>query len=161
MISNISFSFNYKDKTKTKKITNYNKYEIVEEELKGVVFIDINGDYYIKVNTINFPIKSECYNINKSKNVYHRLYNGRLLYIRTDTEKELSNHWWIPFAPGCNVSGNIVKNRLGKTFFDIKKIWTNVHDEIATSAYKFYIDNIEEINKNVRIKINNELNGIK
>lgn len=161
MISNISFSFNYKDKTKTRKITNYDRYEIVEQELEGIVFIDINGNYSIKVNSITFPIKPECYNISKKKNIYHRLYNGRLLYTRYDTKKELNKCWWIPFAPGCSVIGNIVKNRLDKKFFDIKKIWTDIHNEIAIQAYKFYINNIEEINNNVRIKITNELNGIK
>lgn len=161
MLGQISFSFAYKDKTKNKIIKSSNKYEIVEEDIEGIVVIDLNANYSVKVNNITFNIVPECFKIKKKKNIYHKLYNGRLLYIRLDTNRKLNEAYWCPFAPGCIVNGNIVKDKINKLYFRIKDIYTDNFNESANEALKFYIDNIEEINKNMRIKIMEEINGIK
>lgn len=161
MLGKISFSFASKDKTKNKIIKSSNKYKIVEEDVEGVIVIDLNANYGVKINNITFEIVPECFAIKKKKNVYHKLYNGRLLYIRLDTNKKLNEAYWCPFAPGCIVNGNIVKNRIDKLYFKIKDIHTDNLNESANEAFKFYIDNIDEINKNMRIKITEEINAIK
>ena len=161
MLGQISFSFSHKYKTKNVVNKNYKDYEVIEKDVIGVVFIDINANYSVKVNNFKFDIKPECFEIKKQKNLYHKLYNGRLLYIRYDTNKKLSSAYWCPFAPGCSVIGNIVRNKLNKTYFQIKTIWNDNTNNDAIDAFKFYIDNIEEINKNMKIKIMEEINGIK
>lgn len=161
MLGQISFSFTHKDKTKNRTIKSSNKYEIVEENLEGVVVIDLNANYGVKINNITFNIAPECFSIKKKKNVYHKLYNGRLLYIRLDTNKKLNEVYWCPFAPGCIVNGNIVKDKIGKLYFKIKDVHIDILDEVSNEAFRFYIDNINEINKNMSIKIMNEIDGTK
>lgn len=150
-------SFNFvaikkKDKAKAKSSKN----EIITRKVSGVVFINLNGDYYVKVANEDYNITPESYSVKGKQIIYRRGYDlpTNLVYVRTlDNLIELNPLFWTPFGAGCIVYGDTIVNKLinSKTFV-VKKIEVDYSDEIAHEARLFYKEHYKEINDNIKKK---------
>lgn len=147
-----SFSFTVAPKAKKKRATNTNtfKTEILKKNIIGIVWIDINAKYSVKVDDNTYKIHPKCFSCKGKRNIYLQEHTekGRVCYIRdADSRVERNTCNFLPFAPGCIVSGNIVySNLLDITYFDIKKVDYNYSSREAHNALAFYRKHQEEIN---------------
>lgn len=150
----VTFSFNI---THNNKENNSNKqrnlFTIIKKHIIGIVHINIDGCYYINVNNETIPIFYKCYTNIKQNKLYSRelLDNKRLCVIKN--KKSLSTfktNKYLPFAPGCIVEGNIIKdNKTNTLFFDIKKIKTEYENKEAKEAFLFWKNNYDKIKNNI------------
>ena len=145
-----NFSFTQKKVSKRKTSNDNDKYEVVEKNIIGVVFIDINANYYVKVNSSHYNIDNDCYSCKGEDRVYVQGYDDkhRVCIIRNvDEYFECNPNLYLPFAPGCVVSGNIVINRYSKAkVFYIKKVWIDLDNDDSHEALLFYKEHYKEIN---------------
>lgn len=151
-----NFSFIKKDTNKRKTNKNNKEYEVLKQNVIGVVNVTINAIHQINVDGNIYNIKHSCYSC-KGKDTVYRIGHNEvrpLQYIRVKGEyKELDNLCWLPFAVGCIVKGNIVRNTIFNiTLFDIKKVWLDYDNEEAYNAWKFYKEHLNEINNVIKTK---------
>ncbi len=150
------FSLVKKESNNRKTSNNINKYEVVEKNVMGVVHIDINANYYVKINNRYYNINSECYSCKGKNMIYAQGYDDkhRVCIIRSPGEYTECNHnLYLPFAPGCIVSGDIIKQNGTKVFL-IKKVWTDLLDNDSHEALNFYREHYKEINQIIKKKRN-------
>lgn len=144
------FSLVRKETNKRKTSNNTNKYEVIEKNILGVICIDINANYYVKVDNKCYNINSECYSCKGKNIIYAQGVNDkrRICIIRNSGEYLECNHnLYLPFAPGCIVSGDIIINHpLTAKIFNIKKIWIDLDNDVAHEALAFYKEHYKEIN---------------
>lgn len=141
-----------KKQTAKKRGNNTTSYNVVVKAVNGIVWINVEADYFVDVEGKLYKIHKDNYSCKGKDKVYHQCQlNNRVCYIRTkDNLVECSKHW-LPFAPGCIVFGNIV--RIGFTeYFDIKKIWTDPDNSAAHDAIDFYNKHLNEIKVNYKNK---------
>lgn len=150
-------SFNFvavKKESKTKSKLSNN--EIITRKVKGVIFINLNGDYYVKVGKEDYNITPESYSVKSKQIIYRRGYDlpTNLVYVRTvDNCIEQNPLYWTPFGVGSIVKGNAIINKNDNTkTFVIDKIETDYTDEIAHEARLFYREHYKEINDNIKKK---------
>lgn len=146
------FSIITKKKDKVKKESN-----IIKKDTIGVIFIDINGIYSVKVDNDFYPINPNNYTCKGKMIVYSQELTEsfrRLIYIRTeDSCVKLPRNAYLPFTVGCSVLGNIIKNIFNKLpIFDIKRVIIDDDKEDAKEAIKFYKLNYDIIQRNRKIK---------
>lgn len=151
-----NFSFIKKDYNKRKANKNNKEYEVLRQNVIGVVNVTINAIHQVSVDGNIYNIKHSCYSC-KGKDVVYRIGHNEfrpLQYIRFKGEyKELDNLCWLPFAVGCIVKGNIVRNTIFNIdLFDIKKVWLDYDNEEAHNALKFYREHLNEINDVIKTK---------
>lgn len=144
------FSLVKKEVNKRKTSNNTNKYEVVEKNVVGIVWIDINANYYIKIGNKFYNINADCYSCKGRDIVYAQGFDDkrRVCIIRNPGEYIECNHnLYLPFAPGCIVSGDIIINHpLTSKIFNIKKIWIELNNNDAHEALAFYKEHYKEIN---------------
>lgn len=144
------FSVVKKESNKRKTSNNIKKYEVVEKDVVGIVWIDINANYYVKINDKHYNIDTECYSCKGKDKVYAQGIDNkqRICIIRNiDEYVECNPNLYLPFASGCIVSGNIIINRFSNSkVFYIKKTWTNFDNDDAHEALSFYKEHYKEIN---------------
>lgn len=144
------FSLVKKESNKRKTSNNIKKYEVVEKDVVGIVWIDINANYYVKINDKHHNIDTECYSCKGKDKVYAQGIDDkrRICIIRNIDEYVKCNpNLYLPFAPGCIVSGNIIINRFSNSkVFYIKKTWINLDNDDAHEALAFYKEHYKEIN---------------
>lgn len=144
------FSLVKKESNKRKTSNNIKKYEVVEKDVVGIVWIDINANYYVKINDKRYNIDTECYSCKGKDKVYAQGIDDkrRICIIRNiDEYVECNPNLYLPFAPGCIVSGNIIINRFSNSkVFYIKKTWINLDNDDAHEALAFYKEHYKEIN---------------
>ena len=145
-----NFSIVKNESNKRKTYNNTKKYEVVKKDVIGVVWIDINANYYIKVNNKFYNINSECYSCKGKDMIYAQGYDdkNRICIIRNPEKCTECNHnLYLPFAPGCIVSGDIIiNNPLTDKIFNIKKVWIDINNDDAHEALAFYKEHYKEIN---------------
>lgn len=149
------FNFNFNIKEKPKNIKS-EKHKILEENIEGVVNVELNGTFYITdLENNRFEIYPKNYNCKGISKVYPLLIdnktNSRICYIRNENKQELIHKAYLPFAPGLCVKGNIIEE-YGSKYFNIKEIFINNGIENARNAFKFYKENYKEIIKNIKSK---------
>lgn len=158
-----SFSFTLAKKPAGKRKTSVrtNEYEVVDTNVVGVVWIDINANYFVHTEEHTYPIKKECYSCKGKSRVYrHGCYDmNRVSYIRlSDNLNECNHTYYIPFAVGCIVSGSIHRNKsTNKLSFNIRKCWIDYDNEDAHKALEFYRQHLNEINDAI---VEGKYNGI-
>lgn len=145
-----NFSIVKNESNKRKTYNNTKKYEVVKKDVVGVVWIDINANYYIKVNNKFYNINSECYSCKGKDMIYAQGYDdkNRICIIRSPEKCIECNHnLYLPFAPGCIVSGDIIiNNPLTAKIFNIKEVWIDINNDDAHEALAFYKEHYKEIN---------------
>jgi hypothetical protein len=150
--------FSFSSVTSTRKNNTTPAIKILKSKVVGVVFIDLEGNYYINVDGNKHPINISNYSCIGKDPVYAKapyidnkrlsIYKGR----KDKNSKDLS-YGYLPFAPGCIVTGNIIANALFQETFDIKKVTRDRNYPLTKEAYLFWINNWDTICKN-----NEELN---
>lgn len=120
----------------------------IRVDVRGIVVIDLNGIYTVKVDNDNYPISSKNFSCKGKMVVYSQTLtklSGRLVYIRTeDNAVELPKNAYLPFCVGALVSGNIIVGNI----FDIKKVAIDNKNPDAIEAMRFYRNNYEIIQEN-------------
>ena len=136
-------------KKKEKQTTKSNsRFEVVERNLIGIVFITLTADYKVHVDNNKYDIKEECYTCKGYTRIYtHHNLKERICYIRNKDDLEDRNiSYWLPFIEGCSVKGDIIRDKiLNKKVFLIKEIYEDYRNPIACTARKFYFENAKEI----------------
>lgn len=150
----IKFSFSATPKKSSRKsISNKANIEILEKNIKGSVFIDIDSICYVIVNDVKYIIKKECYLCKNKERVFRLGCNTpkKICCDRVNApKKELDNLYWIPFFAGSVVEGNIIINKsINVKYFDIKKYNIKEFNKTADNAYKFYKEHYQDINNNL------------
>lgn len=150
-----------KPKTKAKKAHNNRLYEVEVKGAIGIVNITIDATYYVVVNGYKYSILSECYSCKGIASIYRQAGDKdmrKMRYIRLiDKYEECNPLYWLPFAAGCKVKGDIVLHKVTKAkMFKITKCWNDPYDLDAHNACEFYRKNFETINK---IIIERQING--
>ena len=143
------FKVTIKKERIVKKNNTDNKYSIIQKNLDGIVHIDIEANYYVKIFDKTYPIISENYDCKDIPEVYAQCLdeNGhRMLWIRTNVNPQSLPKQYLPFAPGIKVVGHIVLNNYTKQkMFKIKKICYDEHTNEGYDALKFYQNNYDII----------------
>lgn len=125
------------------------RFEVVERNLIGVVFITLTADYEVQVAGNRYDIKEECYTCKGYARIYTHSHNlkERICYIRN--QDDLGNRntlHWLPFIEGCSVKGNIIRDKvLNKKVFLIKEIYEDYSNPVAHAARQFYRENDKKI----------------
>ena len=125
------------------------RFEVVERNLIGVVFITLTADYEVQVAGNRYDIKEECYTCKDYARIYTHSHNLKewICYIRN--QDDLGNRnilHWLPFIEGCSVKGNIIRDKvLNKKVFLIKEIYEDYSNPVAHAARQFYRENAKEI----------------
>ena len=148
-----NFSVSKKETVKKKSSDNSKLYETVENNVKGVVFIDIEGLYTVRYNGKDYNLTENSYNCKNHYIIYRRGYlddnNKNSCIIREDNKSIEAKHInYLPFAPGCIVIGNIIQNGF-KTLFEFSKVCFGEGNSDSTEARQFYIANSKTINKKI------------
>lgn len=131
--------------------------EVLVKNLTGIVFIDINGDYSVKVNGNNYNIHKDCYNTQGVSKIYlQRLSKDgyREIFVRPlDFAPKTDEKHYLPFTVGCEVCGKLIKNKItSEVYFYINEV-NMIHNDIeAKQALQFYKDNYDTIQKNRELK---------
>lgn len=138
-----------------------NRLSILEKDKQGVIFIDIEGNYSVKVNNKFYNINPKNYNTQDVETIYlQRLSKDghREAYVRSlDFAPKVDEKHYLPFTVGCEVDGNIVKNNLtNNIYFDIKNVIMHSSDPDSKAAIKFYKENYETIQNNRGLRWINE-----
>lgn len=158
-----TFNFSLpKKETKGRKASNHsNRFEVIEKNIVGIVWINKSAVYTVKVdNNINYEIHPKCYCCKGKDRVYACKLDDRrrVCIIRNVNDyKECNHNHYLPFAPGCVVSGDIVINGFIKQFY-IKKCWIELENDNAHNALMYYRQNYDTICSAFE---NNKLNAIK
>lgn len=138
-----------KKKTKERKTShNTNKYEVVTKNIIGVVWIDEFSNYTVKVSdAYRYEIHPDCYSCKGKDRIYLRKLddNRRICIIRNaDAYSDCNRNCYLPFAPGCIVSGDIVVKGFTKQFY-IRKCWIELDNDDAHAALVYYRKNYNTI----------------
>lgn len=149
-----------KKETKARKTSNnIKRTKVVEENIIGIVWIDINANFTVKVNnSIDYKIHADCYSCKGKDRIYTRELdnNRRCCIIRSINDYgECNPNYYLPFAPGCVVSGDIVIIGFIKYFY-IKKCWVELYNNNAHDALAYYRENYDTI---LSVIENNKING--
>lgn len=132
-----------------------NKSKILEKDVSGIVWIDKAGQYYVLVdNSAKYDIDENCYSCKNEAVIYAKFLDSkgnRIRIIRSDNFEECSKKFYLPFAPGCAVKGNIIIKNNKKVFY-IKEVLHNTYNNHTAEALNFYRDNYEEIKKIIMSK---------
>lgn len=155
-----TFNFSLpKKKAKERKTSNNSKiFEVIEKNVIGIVWCDEFANFTVRVckNSI-YDIHSDCYSCKGKERIYSRNLdkNQRVCIIRNSDDYSACNpNCYLPFAPGCVVSGNIIINGFTKQFY-IKKCWIELNNDDAHDALVYYRNNYNTI---CSILENNKLN---
>lgn len=143
-------------KVKDKKLVD-NKVKILKKNVYGVIFIDIDGNYSVKVDNTYHKIKPKCFKTQGVEKLYlqrlskggHREIVARPLDLCYKTDEK----HYLPFNVGCEVLGNIEENNITKNvFFNIFKVEQYSSNPDCKIALKFYRENYETIQNNRGLK---------
>ena len=155
-MSTFKFNFSAFGKPKIKNSRNGNGKKLIERNIFGVIFITIEGDYYVVTNIGNFPLTIESYDL-KGKNVYFtmELFNGKFQEIIQLKKADRNYKKYLPFCVGSIVKGNIYEifktNRFNISrvleLSDINSTEYEYYRTTVRNAKNFFKNNYEEIIK--------------
>lgn len=155
-MAGFKFNFSSFGKPKVKKTSSDINRKLIERNVKGVIGITLDADYYVQVENKQYTLTIESYDL-KGKNVYYckELQNNKILEIISLTKQKRNQAKYLPFGVGCVVKGNIY-NIFGKHRFNITKIieFSELSQEdynnfisISHNCKEFFKNNYEEIKK--------------
>lgn len=136
------FNFSTFGKPKVKSSGSLPRREVIQQNVIGVIGIDINGNYYVDIKNSNYPLTIESYDL-KGKNVYYSrtLQNRKTLEIISLSKRSRNNKQYLPFAVGSIVTGTIYKI-LNTERFNIRRVLEL--SEIPDVEYNYYKSKIHK-----------------
>lgn len=153
-----TFNFSVVKKQNNREHKPAKQYTTLKKEVTGVVWINIDGKFFVNVNETVVPILKECYSTKGKTYIFSRKLdtNGkRLCIVRIKNESTTLFDEYLPFCPGCIVTGDLLLNPYGITLFNIKKVHLEYENSEAKSAFLYWKKNYDEIERNRK-----KLNGI-
>lgn len=131
---------------------------VIADKVQGVVVIDENGKYFVISNGEKYNLTYDSYNTKGKRKVWLRTldkYQHKVCIIRDGKDAiPLKREFYVPFAPGHIVYGQIVKfDSVGKQFKIIR-----CTDIIYPDTVEIY-DNMRKFNDKVK-KGEIVLNGV-
>ena len=153
-MSDFKFNFSKFGKPKVKISRNLPRREVIQQNIIGVIGINLDATYYVDINGQKYTLTLESYDL-KGKNVYYArvLQKNKTLKIIRLTKQVRNNKQYLPFAIGSIVKGDTYKI-LGIERFNIKKILElkevpedtiNYFKTQVNKHKRFFKDNYEEI----------------
>lgn len=138
--------------------------KVIKHDIKGIVNINIDGDYFVKDSDMNiYNINLDNFRCKGHEFVYlqdlSKFPKGLIVGRLIENRQNLCEDLYLPFAPGCVVEGNIIStNNSFDKVFDIKRIYRVFDNEQAHIARDFWVKNFDKIkeNKLKKLIINNE-----
>lgn len=150
-------------KNKLDKIKDSNKNKIISKDIKGIIWIDIKGEYNVVIEQNNksfrYSIHPSCYSCTGHNIIYKYgvPFNDIFVYIRNNNCYNQNLKQFLPFAPGCIVIGDLVKVSFNiNPVFIIKECWRELNNRDSHDAIIFYKEHIDIINKNIKEREINE-----
>lgn len=149
-MSNLSFNFNLVPVTRKRSNSNSNRVSTSVKRLLGVIWIDKEAKYYVKIHNVDGSYKD--YELSKDsltckgREIVWQIDNKTTRFIQLIRNIAIANeltYHWKPFKPGTVVKGYI--NSLG--LFEILKVEYNY-------VYKYSEDDKEDKDENKEIKKN-------
>lgn len=131
--------------------TDKEKYTIIAKDLRGVVWITIDGCYKVVVGDNVYDILERNYNCARKKSLYYEdLVENKLVnYIKLSPGNADSVKGYLPFGVGCCVTGMLLRRkRDDRVYFNIKKVFIERNNPDALAAINYYRENLEVINNN-------------
>lgn len=125
-----------------------------DKNVQGVVGIDLEANYYVRFNDKHYNIAKKSYSCKGYVKVYRQAYPHSIRCVRNrliEDLGELDNRFWLPFAPGNIVKGNIIMEGIDKVF-EITDIDTDQFNNIAQEEFAFYRKHKQEIDDIIRRK---------
>lgn len=147
----IRFDFSKPNKvvTRAKREPNPNKETIILKDVIGVVCITLDFTYFVEIGKDRYIIAPESNVCKGVTTVYEQRLtkNRKTKHIRLDQGRNECNHnHYLPYAAGCCVKGNVIKNELtGNLKFKIKKVFVDYDNEDAVRALNWYRKNYDLI----------------
>ena len=139
-----------------------NIYQTIKKNVYCVASIDLYGNYYaIDIETNEkYIISSKSYSIKTRIYYSQHLIDGKRLQIIELKQQDLSNRkaFYLPFAPGVGLLGNLVQNKSLNNFimFDLIRTFDMPKDnELACNEFLYLRNNYETIRENIMNKYAN------
>lgn len=150
------FNFSLPQKATKKRVKNSLSTEVIEKNVAGVVWVNRDATYYVKVLGKVYHFTNESFSCKGRQFIFHTFRDkNRYCVVRgADDKQELDTRYWRPFAAGCIVSGDIILNEDNQEVFDVKKIFIDLVDEESHEALESYRRNYDEIKENFLNLIN-------
>lgn len=127
---------------------------IVEKDVRGVIHITLEGQYYIPLKETIYYIAKDCYDC-KGKNVlfYKGLVDGNNIKVIKLDKFILSDYTnYLPFTVGCYVKGNLIRENSTTKFFITRLIKYDETIKIErVNAIKFFKEHYDEIWQNLML----------
>lgn len=148
-----TFSFtSVAPKPKTNK--KYNK--VTQNVVEGIVWIDIEGNYYLLTEDgKTFSFTKDSYNTKSVEKVYVKRIEkrNRCIFIRNgENLGQLDSNYYSPFGVGCHIKGHIVNNCVK---FD--KILHDYIEGLSTEAIKYFRINKTIIKNAIKCRLKSTL----
>lgn len=157
-------TFNFTVTNKKIKIPNNKSdtYTIIEKDVTGVVYINTDFSYYVIIKGIKYNFTNNSFSCKGKRTVYAQFLDKnkqRVCYIRSsDNKSECNSLFFLPFASGSIVCGNIIYNTILKVnLFKFKKTIIEYMHPDSHKAIQLWRDN-EEVLKIKRIELINKFN---
>lgn len=155
-MSDFKFNFSKFGKPKIKSSGSSPRREVIQQNIIGVIGINIDASYYVDINGQKYQLTIESYDL-KGKNVYYArtLQENKTLEIISLNKQTRNNKYYLPFAVGCIVKGSTYKI-FGIERFNINKILElnqvpedsiNYFKTIVHKHKQFFRENYKEIIK--------------
>lgn len=145
------FSAISKSKKKSNRQAAPKEYKNIKKGVNAVCFISLEGRYMaVELETQkSYVLSPRSFNIKTNEFYAQQLIDGKRIQCITlkDKDKFDSPQFYLPFAPGVGLIGNIIENNFTKgVSFDLIKTFKMPKDnEIAKQAFLFYRNNYKEI----------------
>lgn len=125
-------------------------YEIIDKDVSGVVYVTPEFTYYCYCKNKVYRFTYTSFNCKGKRRVYAQFldkYNQRVCIIRTpDFKPECNKLFFLPFAAGSVITGDIVLNKLtNQTLFRFKKLVIEYMHPKAHEALELWRENKEAL----------------
>lgn len=125
-------------------------YDVLSKDVSGVIYITPEFTYYCYIKGKLYSLTTNSFNCKGKRRIYAQFldnYNQRICIIRTpDFKPECNRLYFLPFAAGSLVNGDIVFNKLTKEIqFRFRKVIIEYMHPRAHEALELWRDNKEAL----------------
>lgn len=146
----LDFSYTKKERKSRKDSVPKVKYDVLEKEVRGVVYITPEHSYYVAVKSKIYKFTHNSFNCKGKRRIYAQYldkHNQRVCIVRNpDFKPECNKLFFLPFAAGSCVIGDIVHNNItNEDLFRFRKIVIEYMHPKAHEAIEIWRTNKEAL----------------